>query len=127
MVHFDMIGYDSVDFGWIDNAFNATEHFIEEVVFDSINKGYFFIQYKIGVVGGASLGLISMESSEVPINSSYPVYIWFYLDSLQLDHSFSNASLSAPQTGHTQSFGTSANDVPAGMLLSGSPCSGSYT
>ena len=40
-------------------------------------------------------------------------------------YSFSNSSLPAPQTGHTQSSGSSSKEVPGAMPLSGSPFSGS--
>ena len=45
---------------------------------------------------------------------------------IQYYASGSNWSLSAPQTGHTQSSGRSSNAVPAAMPFSGSPIAGSY-
>jgi len=40
---------------------------------------------------------------------------------------FSNMSLPALQSGHTQSSGRSSKTVPGAMPFSGSPCAGSYT
>ena len=48
-----------------------------------------------------------------------PSAVYFYTSS--------NKSLPTEQSGQTQSAGKSANDVPAGIPLSGSPTAGSYS
>ena len=73
VVGFGVVGDDDVDLRGVDYGGDAREHLRFEAALHRVDEGDFFVEDKIGVVGGAFLRFVAVEIPEIPVDGAHPV------------------------------------------------------
>ena len=76
VVGFGVVGDNDIDLRGVDDGADAREHLFAEALLHRVDEGHFFVEDKVGVVGGAFFRFIAVEVAQVPVDRAHPIDVF---------------------------------------------------